>query len=65
MPGPPPKRDAERRRRNKDATETVSVDIDELIKGTVEIPVPPTRWVKDPDAKLPTCARTTERTAVG
>jgi hypothetical protein len=48
MPGPIPKRDAERRRRNKDAVETTTVDIDALIAEPVEIPVPPTtysRWV--------------------
>lgn len=43
MPGPPRKRDAERRRRNKDGIETTSVDLDSLIIGDVEIPTPPVR----------------------
>lgn len=40
---PPRKRDAERRRRNKDGIETVHVDLDELIAGEVEIPEMPMR----------------------
>lgn len=42
MPGPPPKRSAERRRRNKDAVETTTVDLDQALSGEVEIPTPPT-----------------------
>lgn len=42
MPGPPPKRSEERRRRNKDAVEVTKVDLDSLIAGEMEIPVPPT-----------------------
>jgi hypothetical protein len=45
MPGPIRKRDAERRRRNKDGIETVSVDLDTLIAGEVEVPVPPKKFV--------------------
>lgn len=44
MPGPPPKRDAERRRRNKDGIQTTVVDLDSLIQEDVEIPMPPTTW---------------------
>ncbi len=52
MPGPPPKKEAERRRRNKpaDGIATQVINIDELLAGEVEVPMPPTRWVKDPDA---------------
>lgn len=47
MPGPPRKRDAERRRRNKDGIETTKVNLDELIAKDVEIPQPPmTNWIK-------------------
>jgi hypothetical protein len=42
MSGPPPKREAERRRRNKDGIETATVSIDELIQSDVEIPIAPT-----------------------
>lgn len=41
MPGPPRKRDAERRRRNKDGVETITVNLDEVLSQTVEIPAPP------------------------
>lgn len=44
MPGPPPKRDAERRRRNGKAVETTTVDIAELVKLEVEVPVPADDW---------------------
>jgi len=52
MPGPPPKKDAERRRRNKtpEATGGIShipaevVNVDELLVGEVEIPVPDEDW---------------------
>lgn len=44
MPGPPPKREAERRRRNKDSIQTQTVDLDELIKADVEIPVENENW---------------------
>jgi hypothetical protein len=44
MPGPPPKRDAERRRRNGKAVETRSVDIADLIKLEVDIPVACEDW---------------------
>jgi hypothetical protein len=47
MSGPPPKREAERRRRNKDGIQTEQVSIDELIQADVEIPVPPYREVLD------------------
>jgi hypothetical protein len=46
MPGPPPKREAQRRRRNKDGIQTISVDLDKLIAEDVDVPVPPVRWVK-------------------
>lgn len=44
MPGPPPKRDAERRRRNGKAVETTSVDIAQLVKLEVEVPVASDDW---------------------
>lgn len=52
MPGPPPKKDAERRRRNKNpgATGGMShipaevVNVDELLAGEVEIPAPDESW---------------------
>jgi len=43
MPGPPRKKEAERRRRNKDGIETQVVNVDELLAGEVEIPVIPMR----------------------
>lgn len=57
MPGPPRKRDAERRRRNKDGVETISVNLDELISEEVEIPAPPMtttgyRWFENEDGRL-------------
>ncbi len=42
MPGPVPKREAERRRRNKDGTEVLRVDLSESLATEVEIPAPPT-----------------------
>lgn len=44
MPGPPPKKEAERRRRNKDAIATEVVNIDDLLVGEVEVPVPDEDW---------------------
>ncbi len=44
MPGPAPKRDAERRRRNPKVVETTTVLIDDLIKEPVEIPEVPETW---------------------
>lgn len=44
MPGPAPKRDAERRRRNPKVVETTTVLIDDLIKEPVEIPEVPEGW---------------------
>lgn len=41
MPGPPPKRTAERRRRNKDGVQTTQVNLDELVSMDVQIPTPP------------------------
>ena len=41
MPGPTRKRDAERRRRNKDETPTIRVNLDEAIGAEIEIPAPP------------------------
>lgn len=57
MSGPPPKRDAERRRRNKPAVETTTVNLDELIAQEVQIPKPPMtnigiRWVEDEDGRV-------------
>lgn len=45
MSGPAPKKDAERRRRNKkpDGIETQVINIDELLAGDVEVPMPPER----------------------
>jgi len=43
-PGPPPKREAERRRRNKDVVEVETVNLDELISQDVEIPVVDENW---------------------
>lgn len=42
--GPPPKRDAERRRRNKDAIPTTTIDIDSLIAAPVEVPTGEDDW---------------------
>lgn len=39
--GPVRKRDAERRRRNKDGVETIVVDLSETLAEEVEIPAPP------------------------
>lgn len=47
MPGPPPKKEAERRRRNKDAVATEVINLDELLAGEVEIPLPPTQWIDE------------------
>ena len=44
MPGPPRKKDSERRRRNKDAVETEVVNVDELLVGEVEIPAVDEDW---------------------
>jgi hypothetical protein len=44
MSGPPPKRDAERRRRNRKDVETTTVKVDELIAQPVEIPEAPEHW---------------------
>ena len=44
MTGPIPKRDAERRRRNKPAVETTTVDLDTLIAGEIEVPVVDEEW---------------------
>lgn len=41
MPGPLPKRDAERRRRNKPDVATVKVDLDVTLASEVEIPAMP------------------------
>lgn len=41
MSGPPRKKDSERRRRNNDGVETQVINVDELLQGEVEIPVPP------------------------
>lgn len=41
MPGPIRKRDAERRRRNKDGAETLVVNLDETLAEEIEIPAPP------------------------
>lgn len=54
MPGPPPKRSDERRRRNDDGIEIAKVNLDELIKREVQIPVPPMttrgyRWFENQD----------------
>lgn len=50
MPGPVGKRDAERRRRNKDAVPTETVDIAELVGRDVEVPVANEDW--HPTAKM-------------
>lgn len=46
MPGPPPKKEAERRRRNKapDGIETEIVNVEELVLADVEIPVADENW---------------------
>jgi hypothetical protein len=44
MPGPAPKRDEERRRRNKPTTETIKVNLDETLAGEIEIPAPDEDW---------------------
>lgn len=45
MPGPMRKRDSERRRRNKDGVETLVVDLETSVKGKIEIPAPPMKYV--------------------
>ena len=52
MPGPPPKRSAERRRRNKEAVEATVVNLDSLVTQDVEIPVPPVRYEDEDGAEL-------------
>lgn len=52
MPGPPPKRSAERRRRNKDTVETTVVDLDTLVSADVEIPTPPVTYVDEDGDEL-------------
>jgi len=52
MPGPPPKRSAERRRRNKDVVETTVVDLDTLVSADIEIPTPPVRYEDDEGEEL-------------
>lgn len=49
MPGPIRKRDSERRRRNKDGVDTLSVDLDVEIAGTIEIPAPPLTYERVDD----------------
>lgn len=44
MPGPVGKRDSERRRRNKPAIETVTVDIADLIQRDIELPEADPDW---------------------
>lgn len=44
MSGPPPKRDAERRRRNKPAIKTEKVDLSEITTLEVEIPKANDKW---------------------
>jgi hypothetical protein len=44
LSGPAPKREAERRRRNKDGIDVESINLDELIKIEVEVPVADERW---------------------
>lgn len=43
-PGPPPKREAERRRRNKDGVEVEHVNVAELVAQDIEIPVSDPNW---------------------
>lgn len=43
MPGPPPKRQSERRRRNKDVVETETVNLANL-EGPVQVPVADADW---------------------
>lgn len=47
--GPVPKKESERRRRNKDAVKVEVVNVDALLAGEVEIPLPPTKWVDEED----------------
>lgn len=44
MPGPPPKREEARRRRNKDEIPTTKVNLDEVLAMEVEIPVADPNW---------------------
>lgn len=44
MPGPIPKRDAERRRANEKAIPTTHVEVDEAVVPTVVIPEPDENW---------------------
>lgn len=46
MYGPVRKRDAERRRRNKDGVETLVVDLSETLAKEVEIPAPPLTYTQ-------------------
>lgn len=59
MPGPAPKKDAERRRRNKkpDGIETQIINVDELLAGDVEVPIPPQRLDECDDACADDCDR--------
>lgn len=41
MPGPIPKRSAERRRRNKDGADVLIINLDETLAEEIEIPAPP------------------------
>jgi hypothetical protein len=43
MPGPPPKRAEERRRRNKDGAEVLQINLDDVLAGEIEVPAPPMR----------------------
>lgn len=44
MPGPPPKKQSERRRRNKSEVKTEVINVDELLVGEVEVPIPDEDW---------------------
>lgn len=59
MSGPPPKKERERRRTNKDGIETQVINIDELVAGEVEIPMPPERADDCKDECDPDCEKHT------
>lgn len=44
MPGPPRKKEAERRRRNKDGVETEVINLDEVLAGERIVPVADEEW---------------------
>lgn len=59
MPGPIPKKEAGRRRRNKDGAEVLVINLDEVLAQEVEIPAPPTRLDDHGDSCAKGCTKHT------